>query len=67
MTKRRRSFFAGLNRKAADFVLDQVCSHIEADRSLRIVESALRRFVKHCASIAEDDFSHSGGQKESIL
>ncbi len=45
MTKQRRSFFAEFKREAAVLVLDQGYSHIEACRSLGVVESALRRWV----------------------
>jgi transposase len=41
MTKQRRSF-----TPAAGLVLDQGYSHIEAARSLGLVESALRHWVK---------------------
>lgn len=46
MTKQRRSFTAEFKREAACLVLDQGYSHIEAARSLGVVESALRRWVK---------------------
>ncbi|WP_152690388.1 IS3 family transposase [Pseudomonas fluorescens] len=45
MTKQRRSFSAEFKREAAGLVLDQGYSHIEACRSLGVVESALRRWV----------------------
>lgn len=45
MTKQRRSFSAEFEREAAALVLDQGYSHIEACRSLGVVESALRRWV----------------------
>ncbi|RMR59154.1 ISPsy24, transposase orfA [Pseudomonas syringae pv. actinidiae] len=45
MTKQRRTFSAEFKREAAGLVLDQGCSHIEASRSLGVVESALRRWV----------------------
>lgn len=45
MTKQRRSFSAEFKREAAALVLDQGYSHIEACRSLGVVESALRRWV----------------------
>jgi transposase len=45
MTKQRRSFYAEFKREAAGLVLDQGYSHIEACRSLGVVESALRRWV----------------------
>lgn len=45
MTKQRRSFTAEFKREAADLVLDQGYSHIEACRSLKVVESALHRWV----------------------
>lgn len=45
MTKQRRSFSAEFRREAAALVLDQGYSHIEACRSLGVVESALRRWV----------------------
>ncbi len=43
MSKQRRTFFAELKREAAALVLDQGYSHIEACRSLGVVNSALRR------------------------
>lgn len=46
MTKQHRSFSAELIREAAGLVLDQGDSHIEASRSLVVVKSALRRWVK---------------------
>tara|TARA_Y100001973_G_C5194004_1_gene332935 strand:+ start:1574 stop:1882 length:309 start_codon:yes stop_codon:yes gene_type:complete len=46
MTKRRRSFTPEFKREAASLVLDQGYSHIEAARSLGLVESALRRWVR---------------------
>ncbi|TBU96738.1 IS3 family transposase [Phytopseudomonas dryadis] len=45
MTKQRRSFSTEFKREAASLVLDQGYSHIEAARSLGLVESALRRWV----------------------
>lgn len=45
MTKQRRSFTPDFKREAASLVLDQGYSHIEAARSLGLVESALRRWV----------------------
>ncbi|AHG43244.1 transposase [Pseudomonas syringae CC1557] len=45
MTKQRRTFSAEFKREAAALVLDQGYSHIEASRSLGVVESALRRWV----------------------
>src|SRR5450830_1949010 len=45
MTKQRRSFSAEFKREAADLVLKQNYSYIEASRSLGIGESALRRCV----------------------
>lgn len=45
MTKQRRSFTPEFKREAASLVLDQGYSHIEAARSLGLVESALRRWV----------------------
>lgn len=46
MTKQRRSFTPEFKREAASLVLDQGYSHIEAARSLGLVESALRRWVE---------------------
>ncbi len=46
MTKQRRSFTPEFKREAAGLVLDKGYSHIEAARSLGLVESALRRWVK---------------------
>lgn len=45
MTKQRRTFSAEFKRESAGFVLDQGYSHIEACRSLGVVESVLRRSV----------------------
>jgi transposase len=45
MNKQRRTFSAEFKREAAGLVLDQGYSHIEACRSLGVVESALRRWV----------------------
>ena len=45
MTKQRRVFSAEFKREAADLVLKQNYSFIEASRSLGIGESALRRWV----------------------
>ena len=45
MTKQRRTFSAEFKHEAAGLVLDQGYSHIEACRSLGVVESALRRWV----------------------
>lgn len=45
MTKKRRTFTPEFKREAASLVLDQGYSHIEAARSLGLVESALRRWV----------------------
>jgi len=41
MTKQRRSFSTEFKREAAGLVLNQGYSHIEACRSLGVVESAL--------------------------
>ncbi|HEK1427789.1 TPA: IS3 family transposase [Pseudomonas aeruginosa] len=46
MSKQRRTFSAEFKRKAAALVLDQGYSHIDACRSLGVVDSALRRWVK---------------------
>lgn len=43
MTKQRQTFTPEFKREAASLVLDQGYSHIEAARSLGLVESALRR------------------------
>jgi len=45
MTKQRRTFSAEFKREAADLVLKQNYSFIEASRSLGVGESALRRWV----------------------
>ena len=45
MTKQRRVFSAEFKREAADLVLKQNYSFIEACRSLGVGESALRRWV----------------------
>ncbi|HHM9893642.1 TPA: IS3-like element IS222 family transposase, partial [Pseudomonas aeruginosa] len=44
--KQRRTFSAEFKREAAALVLDQGYSHIDACRSLGVVDSALRRWVK---------------------
>ncbi len=46
MSKQRRTFSAEFKREAAALVLDQGYSHIGACRSLGVVDSALRRWVK---------------------
>ncbi|WJM35464.1 IS3-like element IS222 family transposase [Pseudomonas aeruginosa] len=46
MSKQRRTFSAEFKREAAALVLDQDYSHIDACRSLGVVDSALRRWVK---------------------
>ncbi|MBK61286.1 MAG: IS3 family transposase [Pseudomonas sp.] len=46
MSKQRRTFSSEFKREAAALVLDQGYSHIEACRSLGVVDSALRRWVK---------------------
>ncbi|KEX94530.1 transposase [Pseudomonas putida] len=55
MTKQRRSFTAEFKREAAELVLKQNYSYIEASRSLGIGESALRRWVdqvqKECQGV----------------
>lgn len=45
MAKQRRAFTPEFKREAADLVLKQNYSYIEASRSLGIGESALRRWV----------------------
>jgi hypothetical protein len=45
ITKQRRSFSAEFKREAADLVLKQNYSYVEARRSLGIGELALRRWV----------------------
>ncbi|MGU1653674.1 IS3 family transposase [Pseudomonas aeruginosa] len=46
MSKQRRTFSAEFKREAAALVLDQGYSNIDACRSLGVVDSALRRWVK---------------------
>ncbi|EKN0246478.1 IS3 family transposase [Pseudomonas aeruginosa] len=46
MSKQRRTFSAEFKREAAALMLDQGYSHIDACRSLGVVDSALRRWVK---------------------
>ncbi|MBH9547532.1 IS3 family transposase [Pseudomonas aeruginosa] len=46
MSKQRRTFSAEFKREAAALVLDQGYSHIDACRSLGVVDSALRRWLK---------------------
>lgn len=61
MTKQRRTFTPEFKREAASLVLDQGYSHIEAARSLGLVESALRRWVsqlqQECGGITPDQQS----------
>ncbi len=45
MTKQRRTFSPEFKREAADLVLKQNYSFVEASRSLSVGESALRRWV----------------------
>ncbi len=45
MTKQRRTFSPEFKREAADLVLKQDYSFIEASRSLGVGESAVRRWV----------------------
>ncbi|MCS8812331.1 transposase, partial [Pseudomonas aeruginosa] len=45
MSKQRRTFSAEFKREAAALVLDHGYSHIDACRSLGVVDSALRRWV----------------------
>ena len=45
MTKQRRTFSAEFKHEAADLVLKQNCSFIEASPSLSVSESVLRRWV----------------------
>ena len=51
MTKQRRVFSAEFKREAADLVLKQNYSFIEASRSLGIGESALRRWVSQLLQV----------------
>ncbi|HFK2235139.1 TPA: IS3 family transposase, partial [Pseudomonas aeruginosa] len=46
MSKQRRTFSAEFKREAAALVLDQGYSYIDACRSLGVVDSALRRWVR---------------------
>ncbi|HCW0631273.1 TPA: IS3 family transposase [Pseudomonas aeruginosa] len=46
MSKQRRTFSAEFKREAATLVLDQGYSHVDACRSLGVVDSVLRRWVK---------------------
>ncbi len=45
MSRQRRTFIPEFKHEAACLVLDQGYSHIEAARSLCLIESALRRCV----------------------
>ena len=45
MTKQRRTLTPEFKREAASLVLGQGYSHVEAARSLGLIESALRRWV----------------------
>jgi transposase len=53
MTKQSRSFSAEFKREAADLVLKQNYSYIEASRSLGVGESALRRWVDQGTRLAK--------------
>ena len=53
MTKQRRVFFAEFKREAADLVLKQNYSFIEASRSLGVGESALRRWVDQVQKVRQ--------------
>src|SRR3569832_299305 len=46
MSKQRRTFSAEFKRDAAALVLDQGYSHLAASRSLGVVESVQRRWVR---------------------
>ena len=46
MSKQRRTFSAEFKRDAAALELDQGYSHLDAIRSLGVVESVLRRWVR---------------------
>src|SRR3569833_4790963 len=46
MSKQRRTFSAEFKRDAAALVLDQGYSHLEASRSMGVVETVLRRWVR---------------------
>ena len=46
MSKQRRTFSAEFKRDAAALVLEQGYSHLEASRSLGVVESVLLRWVR---------------------
>ena len=46
MSKQRRTLSAEFKRDAAALVLDHGYSHLEASRSLGVVESVLRRWVR---------------------
>jgi len=50
MTKQLRSFSAEFKREAAGLVLDQGYSHIEASRSLGVVESAAAGLISFSRS-----------------
>lgn len=54
MTKQPRSFSAEFKREAADLVLKQNYSYIEASRSLGVGESALRRWVDQVQQERQD-------------
>src|SRR3569832_531051 len=53
MSKQRRTFSAEFKRDAAALVLDQGYSHLEASRSLGVVESVLRRWVRQLSQARE--------------
>ena len=54
MTQQRRSFSAEFKHEAADLVLKQNYSYIEASRSLGVGESALRRWVDQAQQEGQD-------------
>lgn len=66
MTKQRRTFSAAFKREAAGLVLDQGYSHIEASRSLGVVESALRRWVSQLQPAALQGVAQADGTRRAL-
>ena len=57
MTKQRRTFSPEFKREAADLVLKQDYSFIEASRSHGVGESALHRWVDQVQQVSRPGFS----------
>jgi transposase len=59
MSKQRRTFSPEFKQQAASLVLDKHYSHIEASRSVGVVESVLRRWVSQLQSERQGVTPHS--------